>query len=72
MYQSLSNVYDAQVLLATHSPIILSLVEPQQLLCFAKASNGATDIVLGTQHPTLQDWKGETSLATLFAAGVLG
>ena len=72
MYQSLSNVYDAQVLLATHSPIILSLVEPQQLLCFAKATDGATDIVLGTQHPTLKDWQGETSLATLFAAGVLG
>lgn len=72
MYQSLSNVYGAQVLLATHSPIILSLVEPQQLLCFAKASDGATDIVLGTEHPTLKDWQGETSLATLFAAGVLG
>jgi predicted ATPase len=72
MYQSLSNVYEAQVLLATHSPIILSLVEPAQLLCFAKAADGATDIVLGTQHPTLKDWQGETSLATLFAAGVLG
>jgi hypothetical protein len=72
MYQSLSNVYDAQVLLATHSPIILSLVEPSQLLCFAKAADGATDIVLGTQHPTLKEWRGETSLGTLFAAGVLG
>ena len=72
MYQSLSNVYGAQVLLATHSPIILSLVEPSQLLCFAKAGDGSTDIVLGTQHPTLRDWQGETSLATLFAAGVLG
>jgi predicted ATPase len=72
MYQSLSNVYDAQVLLATHSPVILSLVEPAQLLCFAKAPDGATDIVLGTQHPTLKDWQGETNLATLFAAGVLG
>jgi predicted ATPase len=69
MYQSLSNVYEAQVLLATHSPIILSLVEPAQLLCFAKASDGATDIVLGTQHPALKDWQGETSLGTLFAAG---
>lgn len=72
MYQSLANVYAAQVLLATHSPIILSLVEPAQLLCFAKAEDGSTDIVLGTQHPTLRDWQGETSLATLFAAGVLG
>lgn len=72
MYQSLSNVYEAQVLLATHSPVILSLVEPQQLLCFAKDSDGATDIVLGTQHPTLKDWQGEINLGTLFAAGVLG
>ena len=72
MYQSLSNVYGAQVLLATHSPVILSLVEPKQLLCFAKTSEGATDIVLGSEHPSLLDWKGETSLGTLFAAGVLG
>jgi predicted ATPase len=72
MYQSLSNVYGAQILLATHSPIILSLVEPRQLLCFAKAEDGSSDIVLGTHHPTLRDWQGETSLATLFAAGVLG
>ena len=72
MYQSLSNVYGAQILLATHSPIILSLVEPSHLLCFAKAEDGSSDIVLGTHHPTLRDWQGETSLATLFAAGVLG
>jgi predicted ATPase len=72
MFQSLSNVFDAQVLLATHSPVILSLVEPEQLLCFAKDSDGATDIVLGTQHPTLKDWQGEINLGTLFAAGVLG
>jgi hypothetical protein len=72
MYQSLSNVYGAQVLLATHSPIILSLVEPGQLLCFAKASDGSTDIVLGTRHPVLKDWKGEANLSTLFAAGILG
>lgn len=72
MYQSLSNVYDAQVLLATHSPIIVGMVDPSELLCFAKSSDGATDIVLGTQHPTLQQWQDETDLATLFAAGVLG
>jgi predicted ATPase len=72
MYRSLSNVYSAQVLLATHSPIILGLVEPKQLLCFAKNEEGATDIVLGTEHPTLREWQGEANLATLFAAGVLG
>lgn len=44
MYQSLSSVYGAQILLATHSPVILSLVEPDELLCFAKDEDGATDI----------------------------
>lgn len=72
MYQSLSNVYDAQVLLASHSPVILSMVEPEQVLCFAKDSNGATNIVTGSEHPALVDWQRETSLGVLFAAGVLG
>jgi hypothetical protein len=72
MYQSLSNVYGAQLLLATHSPVILSLVEPRHLLCFAKTLTGATDIVAGNDHPALRDWQRETDLADLFAAGVLG
>jgi predicted ATPase len=72
IYQSLSNVYDAQVLLATHSSLILGLVEAEQLLCFSKDQDGATEIVRGPDHPNLKGWKGETNLATLFAAGVLG
>ena len=57
MYQSLSHVYEAQVLLATHSPVILGAVEPDQVLCFAKDESGATDIVRGDQHPALLDWQ---------------
>ena len=72
MYQSLSSVYQAQVLLATHSPVILSTVDAKDVLCFAKTDQGATDIVRGTEHPALRKWKGETNLGTLFAAGVLG
>jgi predicted ATPase len=72
MFQSLSSVYGAQVLLATHSPIILGAVEADKVLCFAKTEAGETDIVLGTDHPALRDWKGETNLAVLFAGGVLG
>ena len=70
--QSLSSVYDAQVLLATHSPVVLSIAKPEQILCFAKTSEGATDIVRGSEHPRLKEWKGETDLGTLFASGVLG
>lgn len=72
MYQSLSNVYGAQILMATHSPVVLSLVEPEQLICFAKTPSGSTDIVAGNEHPVLRDWRRETSLDSLFAAGVLG
>lgn len=72
MYQSLESVYGAQILLATHSPVVLSIAEADALLCFAKASDGATDIVKGNEHPRLREWKGETDLGVLFASGVLG
>jgi len=72
MYQSLSSVYDAQVLMATHSPVILSLVEADKVLCFARTEEGATDIVAGSEHPALKDWRGEENLGVLFAGGVLG
>lgn len=72
MYQSLASVYDAQILLATHSPVILSVVDPGDVLCFAKTLEGATDIVKGSEHPRLREWRGETNLSVLFAAGVLG
>jgi predicted ATPase len=72
LYQSLSSVYDAQILLATHSPVILSLADADKVLCFKKTASGATDIVLGSEHPSLRDWQGETNLGTLFAGGVLG
>lgn len=72
MFQSLSSVYDAQILLASHSPVILSMVDVEHVLCFAKTPEGATDIVIGSNHPALQEWQGETNLGTLFAGGVLG
>lgn len=70
--QSLSSVYNAQVLLATHSPVILSTVEPSDVLCFAKNNNGATEIITGNNHPALRNWKGSPNLGVLFAGGVLG
>jgi predicted ATPase len=69
---SLKSVYSGQVLLATHSPTILGLTEPKDLLCFARTPDGRTDIVRGDQHPNLINWQREISLDTLFASGVLG
>ncbi|NMD22049.1 MAG: AAA family ATPase [Verrucomicrobia bacterium] len=72
VFQSLSSVYGAQILMATHSPVILSIVQPRQVLCFSKTDDGATDIVNGSEHPALKDGRGETNLGVLFAGGVLG
>jgi predicted ATPase len=70
--QSLSSIYDGQVLLATHSPVALNMLDPKDVLCFAKDATGATDIVAGNLHPALKTWrKGEPDLGVLFAAGIL-
>ncbi len=69
--QSLSSIYDNQILLATHSPIVLRLANLENLLCFSKTPSGAVDIVMGKDHPKLANWKNEVDLATLHAAGVL-
>jgi len=71
VYQSLSSVYSAQILLASHSPIILSMIEPEELLCFGKTKDGITDIVKGSEHPRLKSWKGDPNLYLLFASGIL-
>jgi predicted ATPase len=71
VYESLSSVYDSQVLVATHSPVFLSCAEPEHMLCFALDEEGKTDVVLGSDHPRLREWQHETDLGTLFAGGVL-
>ncbi|MDJ0762209.1 MAG: AAA family ATPase [Myxococcota bacterium] len=72
VYQSLSSVYSAQMLVATHSPVILSCADLKDILCFKKTNDGATDIVCGNEHPALRDWKGDIELSVLYASGVLG
>ena len=70
--QSLSSVYGAQILLATHSPVVARMTDKEQLLCVARTNEGGTDVVSGTEHPALRDWQGTTDLGALLAGGVLG
>ncbi len=72
VFQSLSSTYEAQVLLATHSPVILGMADLDTILCFATDEEGATDVVAGNEHPRLRSWRGALDLASLFAGGVLG
>jgi predicted ATPase len=69
--QSLRSVYDGQVLVATHSPAILWLVRPENILMFQNTRKIGAKIIPGDKHPRLVDWKGDPNMATLFAAGVL-
>ncbi len=72
VFQSLSSVYGAQILLATHSPLILGQADLENVLCFAVTDDGAVDIVPGNRHPALRNWRGQENLGVLFAGGVLG
>lgn len=70
LFQSLSALTEGQVLVATHSPVLVAQATPSQLLCFGKCDD-ATDIVRGDLHPKLKDWHSSVSLAQLYAAGIL-
>ena len=67
--QSLGSVYDSQVLISSHSPVVLAISHLDQILCSRVASNGAVTIIKGTDHPRLKEWKGTIDLGSLFAAG---
>lgn len=69
---SLKSFYDGQVLITTHSPLILSLVNPEDILCFSNHPETGTKIITGDRHPVLQEWKKnkETGLGVLFASGI--
>jgi predicted ATPase len=71
LFDSLSSIPTAQVLMATHSPVVLSAAEPHQVICFAKTDGGATDVVAGHEHPALREWRGDLNLGHLFVEGVL-
>jgi predicted ATPase len=74
VFKALSPPNQGQILVATHSPMFLSLIgkgDLHFLLCFARSKNGSTDIVRGDQHPQLRRWKGEVNLSVYFAGGVL-
>ena len=69
--ESLSSIYDAQILLATHSPAIARLASVDQVLCFTRDDNSGTAIVVASNHPLLWNWPGALDLGTLLASGIL-
>ena len=72
VYQALASVYESQVLVATHSPVFLGCASPDEVLCFKKNEEGATDIIRGSRHPRLAAWQNASDTDLLFATEVLG
>lgn len=70
--QSLSSIYDSQVIVSSHSPVVLASLNLDQILAACINESGAALVIAAPKHPRLVDWKGEVSLPTLFATGVLG
>lgn len=70
--QGLASIYDSQVIVSSHSPVVLARTELPHILAARICDDGAVEVMPGPRHPRLADWKGEVSLSTLFAAGVLG
>lgn len=70
--QSLSSIYDSQVLLSTHSPSVVSSAGVGNTLCFSRDDDRGTDIVAGPSHPRLRNLTETTDLGLLLGSGVLG
>ena len=71
IYDSLSSLYDAQVLVTTHSPAFLGLCRAEEVLCFGRSPDGMTRIVRGDEHPSLKNWQGAADMSVLLGTGVI-
>jgi hypothetical protein len=67
---ALQAIPNGQVMVATHSPLVVQQVGREPLLCFSRGKNGI-EITRGDQHPALKDWDGDPDLATYFAEDLL-
>ncbi|MBF0591751.1 MAG: ATP-binding protein [Nitrospirae bacterium] len=70
--QSLSSVYDSQVIISSHSPVVLANSKLKDVLCARMEKNGAVSIIAGKSHPRLAKWNDAIDLGDLFATGMLG
>lgn len=68
--QSLRSLYEQQVWVSTHSPIVLADTQVSELVITRLDRSGAATAIPGPKHPRLAEWKGGIDLGSLFATGV--
>lgn len=62
---------NAQVLCATHSPIVLAQTDLEHALVFRRTPQGYAIVRRATEIPELREWAGRVNLSDLFVTGVL-
>lgn len=70
VFDSLRSVYDGQVFLATHSPLVVGCAELDQLLCFSRGEDAGTRVIRGEEHRAMRNWKKSVGLGGLYASGI--
>lgn len=60
-----------QLWMSTHSPAVLADCDLESIVTMRINAAGETEVLKGTEHPRLKEWKNEISLGTLFAGGAL-
>jgi predicted ATPase len=70
VHQALAHPVRIQVVVATHSPVFVGIVDPNDLLCFSMR-DGSTTAIPGVEHPAIRAWRRDIDLGTLFASRVL-
>ncbi len=69
--ESLKAMEHRQVLVTTHSPIVVAVTKPEDLICLSMNQKDGVLAIRGNEHPTLSTWEGIPTLDVLFSAGVL-
>lgn len=69
--QSLRSLYNSQLWLSTHSPIVLAHTDLSSIIIMKNDGDGGIVAIPGDQHPRLRNWRGGINLGSLFATGVL-
>ena len=64
--KALAAIPEAQVFVATHSPLVVQQAGVKSLLCFTRNENTGVHIVHGPNDPALKDWQGSPDLAAIF------
>jgi predicted ATPase len=68
---SLRSLYNSQVWVSTHSPMILAHTEAKSIILMRETGNNAIEAVTGTQYPRLRLWQSRINQSAYLLADVL-